>query len=136
MQGEFEERGNRLNANKKACNASAILCGNQLVQEHYIGSFYNRRGRETNRCQDCNALRFPGERYALYCQKGKVTLNKIPEPTPLLKSLLNGDNVRSIIFKKHIVAINNALAMASLKVKHKSVTHGNFQPHIIILSRV
>ena len=60
MQRNFEQRTVRLKANKKACNASAIFCGDQIVKEHYIGSFTTNRGGDANRCQHCDALRFLG----------------------------------------------------------------------------
>ena len=51
MQREFEERAARVKANKKGCNASKILRGDQIVKEPYIGSLETNRGGDTNRCQ-------------------------------------------------------------------------------------
>ena len=100
MQRNFEDRTARLKGNKKACNASAIFCGDQIVKEHYIGSFTTNRGGYTNKCQHCNGLRFAGERDSICCQCGKVRLDKLPEPTPILKQLLENKDPRSKVFKK------------------------------------
>ena len=56
----------------------------------------------------------------------------MPEPPPILKGLLLFKDPRSKVFKKHIIPINNALAMASLKVRYKKPPQGNFQPQVVI----
>ena len=136
MQQNFEERTAGLKASKKACKALEILRGDEIVQEHYIGSFVTNRGGFTNICQWCDALRFPGERESICCQKGKVRLPPVPEPTPILKNLLEDKDPRSKVFKKHIIAINSALGMACMKVKHKKPPTGTFQPQVIIQGKV
>ena len=68
-QREFEERNERQPANKKACNASQIFNGEQMVKEHYIGSRTTSRGGYTNKCQFCHAIRFPQEKETICCQK-------------------------------------------------------------------
>ena len=73
-----------------------------------------------------------GERGSICCQCGKVRLDKLPEPTPILKQLLEDKDPRSKVFKKHIVPLNNALCLASLKVKHKNPPTGNFKPQVVI----
>ena len=119
----------------KGCNASAIFRGDQNVKEHYDRPFKTNRGGDANRCQHCNALRFPGERDSLCCQKGKVRLDKVPEPTPILKQLLEDRDPRSKVFKTHIIPLNCALQMVSLRVRHKKAPHGNFQPQVMIQGR-
>ena len=79
-----------------------------------------------------NAIRFPKEKDAICCQKGKVMLPAMPEPSPILKSLLEGQDQRSKIFRKHIIPLNNALALASIKIKHKNAPHGNYNPQVMI----
>ena len=136
-QQEFEDRESRRRGNKKACKISAIFSGNQLVKEHYIGSTKTNRGTYTNKCQDCNAIRYPRENESICCQKGKVKLPRMPEPPPILKALLEGQDQRSKVFKKYIIPINNALAMASMKVKYKKQPQGNsYKPSVIIQGKV
>ena len=40
------------------------------------------------------------------------------------------------MFKKHIIPINNALAMASMKVKYKKLPQGNYKPQVVIQGKV
>ena len=88
MQQDFEDRTARLNANKKACNASAVFTGEQFVKQHYIESTMTNRGHFTNKCQYCNAIRYPQEKETICYQKGKAQLQPVPQPTPILKRLL------------------------------------------------
>ena len=132
MQREFDERTGRQTANMKACHAEKIFSGDQLVPEHYVGSTKTTRGAYQNRCQYCNAIRFPMEKETICCQKGKVTLPAVPQPTPILKRLLEGQDPRSNVFRKHIIPINNALAMASIKVQYKKQPVGNYKPQVMI----
>ena len=59
-------------------------------------------------------------------------MDKFPEPTPILKQLLEDKDPRSKVFKKHIVPLNNALCLASLKAKHENPNTGNFKPQVVI----
>ena len=64
--------------------------------------------------------------------KGQVALSKVPMPTPTLKLLLEGEDHRSGVFKKYIIPINNALALASIKVKYKKQPQVNYKPQVMI----
>ena len=123
MQREYEQRNERTPANQKACHASDVLRGDQIVKEHYIGSRTTMRGTYANKCQYCNAIRFPKEKGTICYQKGKVMLPAMPEPSPILISLLEGQDQRSKMFRKHIIPLNNALALASINIKHKNAPH-------------
>ena len=62
----------------------------------------------------------------------KVTLPAVPQPPPILKGLLEGQDPRSKVFRKHIIPINNALAMASIKIQYKKQPQGNYKPQVMI----
>lgn len=115
VQNALEARNDNRRATQIACKATEILNGEQLITEQNVGSFTTPTGAYENLCEHCKALRFPKERENICCQHGKVFLPKVPEPTPILKELLEGQNLRSKVFKKYIVPINNALALASNK---------------------
>ena len=51
---------------------------------------------------------------------------------PILKKLLEGQDPRSKVFKKNIIPINNALSLASLKVRYKSQPQGSYKPQVMI----
>ena len=63
---------------------------------------------------------------------GKVSLPPLPEPPYLLKELLSSNCERSLIFKKYIRQINNALSMASIKSGSAAVHTGGYQPTVFI----
>ena len=46
--------------------------------------------------------------------------------------MLEGHDNRSRVFRKHIIPINNALAMAIIKVHYKKQPQGNYKPQVII----
>ena len=135
IQRNFEARAATAGASKKACNAKAILRGDQIVEEHYLGSTRTARGGYIDKCPDCNAIRYPTEKHSICCQNAKVRLQPVPVPPPILKDLLGGQDERSRIFRKHVQAINNALAMASMKVKCKKMPHGH-TPMVTIQGKV
>ena len=98
MQREFDESTETQRASLKTCHASQFFKGKQLIKEHYIGSRQMIRGTYPNRCQHCNDIRYPKEKETLCCKKGKVVLPAVPEPSQILKRLLEGQNPRSNIF--------------------------------------
>ena len=61
-----------------------------------------------------------------------MSLAPVPAPTPILKNLLEGHDPRSKLFKKHIIPINNALCLVSLKVKYKKQPQGSYKPQVMI----
>ena len=108
------------------------LSGEEIVKEHYIGALKTTRGAFLNKCQFCNAVRWQNENETICCQKGKVALAPIPGPIPILKRLLEGQDQRSKIFKKHIVPLNNSLALASIEIKYKKPPYEYYNPQLII----
>ena len=135
VQRGLELRSDNRRANKKACKAFEILRGDIITMEQTVGSFKTCTGAYENLCEFCKAMRFPKERENICCQKGKVSLPQVPEPTPILKRLLEGQDIRSKAFRKYIIPMNNALAMASIKIQQKRQFFGNFQPQVIIQGR-
>ena len=135
VQNALEVRNDNRRATQTACKATEILSGEQLITEQNVGSFTTPTGAYENLCEHCKAIRFPKERENICCQHGKVSLPKVPEPTPILKALLEGQNLRSKVFKKYIVPMNNALALASIKIKQSKQFVGNFNPQVIIQGR-
>ena len=131
MQRELEERHENRRASKKGCSASKIFKGEEIVEEHYIGAFQTPTGSYENLCEYCKAIRFPNEKLHC-CHNGKVCLPPVPEPTPILKQLLAGQDRRSKVFRKHIIPMNNALALASIKIQFKKQIHGSYNPQVII----
>ena len=46
--------------------------------------------------------------------------------------MLEGQDQKAKIFRRYIVPINNALALASIKVRYKKHDLGNYQPQVRI----
>lgn len=72
-------------------------------------------------CLHCGALHFDEERttknsnsFNDCCRHGKVILERIPDPPPILKSLLEGKHAKSSHFFENIRRINSSLSFASL----------------------
>ena len=132
VQANYEERENQQRGNRKACHAKDVLNGSQKVKEVSIGSWRYPNGTPTNMCNYCRGLRWPNEIETICCQCGKVELQPFPEPPPILKALLEGEDQRSKVFRKFIVPLNNALALASIKVEHKQAGGRGYNPSVVI----
>ena len=61
-----------------------------------------------------------------------MSLSAVPEPTPILKGLLERTDPRSNVFRKHIIPINNALSLASIKIRYKKQPQGSYKPQVMI----
>ncbi len=81
----------------------------QFVESKDLGKI------DAQSCPHCGAHLFKKETPSLCCGKGKIKLARIPDPPPLLASLLTNTHRLSKEFQAHIRAWNNAFAMASLQ---------------------
>lgn len=116
-----------LNANHQGRFALGILNGGLSVPLQSIGL----RDRI---CTFCGALRWRTECISFCCgTRGKVSfLPKFPAPPQRLQELLMGDDEISTTFRKYIRPLNNALTLASLKVKQPQLPGNAFRPSVII----
>lgn len=87
-------------------------------------------------CQHCGALRWRGERTGLCCADGKVMLDPLPEPPPLLRQLWTADTLEARTFREHARRLNNALALASQKVKEVFPPQQGFSPCVVLQGRL
>ena len=131
---EFEQRESRKKANYLGCISVSFK---RVIKEHNVGSTKTTRGGYSNLCQHCNAIRYPGEKESICCQKGKVILRRQPDFPPILNALSLGNDPRSKVYKKHIKSINSFLSMACIKVKHKNPRQDStYNPSVIIQGKV
>ena len=77
-------------------------------------------------------MKWPNEWNSMCCSSGKVALPDYPEPPDCIKSLLTGENERSVVFRKHIRQLNNALSLASIKIGNTSSQIEGFAPTVFI----
>ncbi len=88
------------------------LISNYRGDEHTLGSF-------TERCFNCTALHWKSESvsglypYTACCSRGDGLLDPLPDPSPLIKSLFEGDTAQSKHFLNHIRDYNHALTFTS-----------------------
>ena len=61
-----------------------------------------------------------------------MALSDYPEPPDCIKILLTGENERSLLFRKHIRQLNNALSLASIKIGNTSSQIEGFAPTVFI----
>ena len=67
---------------------------------------------------------------------GKIALPPLPDPPQMLKELLSSNSERSLIFRKYIRQLNNALSMASIKSGSAAAETGSYQPTVFIQARI
>ena len=118
------ERGNRA-----ACDAEAVLAGRQQVAVYRIGD------REVQ-CPHCGALLWRTERDTLCCSGGKVQLEPVPPPPPMLRELWTADDATAQTFRKHARRLNTALSLASLMTRDVRQPGGGFSPSVVIQGRL
>jgi hypothetical protein len=127
-EASFEKRTTR-----KARCAQQVLDGSVMVQPHDAGNC----GAKT--CNHCEAMLWADELNSICCSNGKIQVEPFPESTPRLKELLQGDNIDSKCFKRHIRSVNQALSFASLTVRHTvpiwAKCSGAYNPNIVIAGR-
>ena len=118
------ERGNRA-----ACDAEAVLAGRQQVATQDAG--------ERNIiCAQCGALRWPSERATLCCQAGKVRLEPVPAPPPLLRHLWTSDDQLGRTFREHARRLNTALSLASMVTRNVRPADGGYAPSVALQGRL
>ena len=78
---EARRRADR--ANRAACDADSVLSGRQQVVRHGTGP-------RDAACPHCGALLWREEWATLCCSGGKVNLDPLPAPPPLLRELWTG----------------------------------------------
>jgi len=81
------------------------------------------------RCSHCDAWYYVEElntkkKYMGCCLDGTIRIDHLPEPLPILKSLLRLEHPRAEHFMKNIVYYNNSLAMASIGANIKYIPTG------------
>ena len=85
-------------------------------------------------CQYCGALKFKKETASTCCNNGKVFLDLFPQPPEELNNLSHADTPEARVFRENARSINNALCMASIKVKLRNFGKG-FNPSVIFEGR-
>ena len=121
----MERRRGADRANRAACDADSVLSGRQQVARFDAGP------RDTV-CPHCGALLYRGERATLCCVGGKVDLDPLPAPPPLLRDLWTSDSLEARTFRQHARRLNTALSLASLKTREVRPPDGGFAPSVII----
>ena len=92
--GHMEGRRRADRANRAACDADSVLSDRQPVARLDTGA------RDTV-CPHCGALLWREERATLCCSGGKVNLDPLPAPPPLLRELWTGDTLEARTFRQH-----------------------------------
>ncbi|KAF0309414.1 hypothetical protein FJT64_019452 [Amphibalanus amphitrite] len=108
--GHMEGRRRADRANRAACDANSVLSGRQPVARLDTGA------RDTV-CPHCGALLWREERATLCCSGGKVNLDPLPAPPPLLRDLWTGDTLEARTFRQHSRRLNTALSLASMMTR-------------------
>ena len=93
-------------------------------------------GQRNNACPHCGALLWRGERINLCCSAGKVHLEHVPAPPPLLRELWMADTVMARTFRQRARRLNSALPLASMVTREVRPVDGGFAPSVIIQGRV
>ena len=86
-------------------------------------------------CQYCSAQKFKKETGSTCCGNGKVMLDSFPTPPPSLNMLWRSNDAKGRVFRENARAINNAVCLTSLKVKHHDFGQG-YIPNVIFEGKV
>ena len=86
----------------------------------------------TNNCTHCSALRFPNKTPSICCNQGKIVIEMLPEPPASLMYLWTAQDEEGVLFRSFIRQINNALAMASVRITEKLPPGNSFNPTVVI----
>ena len=116
-------------ASRAACAADDVLSGRRQVAVYDVG-------RRDVQCPHCGALLWRSERATLCCSGGKVQLQPLPPPPPLLRELWTDDTAAARAFRKHARRLNTALSLASLMTREVRQPDGGFSPAVIIQGRL
>ena len=77
------------------------------IKEHNIGF-------RDQVCQNCNAKFFKNMNMKKCCKEGRIGLDLVHEPIPILKKLLNRVHLKWEVFLKHIRFFNSMFGFTSL----------------------
>ncbi|KAF0304451.1 hypothetical protein FJT64_023748 [Amphibalanus amphitrite] len=127
--GHMEGRRRADRANRAACDADSVLSGRQPVARLDTGV------RNTV-CPHCGALLWREERATLCCSGGKVNIDPLPAPPPLLRELWTGDTLEARTFRQHSRRLNTALSLASMMTREVRPADGGYAPSVIIQGRL
>ena len=124
-----EGRRRATGASRAACDATSVLSGRQQVAVHYSGLC-------DKACPHCGARLWNEERPTLCCLAGKVRLDPLPPPPPLLRELWTADTLDARTFRQHARQLNSALSLASQQVREVCPPRGGFTPCVVIQGRM
>ena len=82
------------------------------------------------------ARKWKAESNSTCCNGGKVKLQSFPDPPPLLKILWTADTPEARLFRENSRSINNALALASLKVNERKFRGSAYAPSVVFEGKV
>ena len=114
-----------LRRNCSAKRSEETLNCSVLVESHFCGY-------RNNACTFCSALRWSEESNSICCYSGKTNLSQFPDPPELLKELFSSQDERAVVFRKYIRQLNNALAMASIKIGNITQDVNSFVPTVFL----
>ena len=93
-------------------------------------------GPRDTACPHCGALLWRAERDTLCCSGGRVQLEPLPAPPPLIRELWTADTQEARSFRQHARRLNTALSLASLMTKEVRAPDGGFSPSVIIQGKM
>ena len=93
-------------------------------------------GFPIRQCPFCPALMWPNELGSICWSNGKINLPLYPQPPDFLQEIWQSDSADAVIFRKHCRVLNNALAIASLKINEIRRPGGGWAPSVVIQGKV
>ncbi|KAF0290946.1 hypothetical protein FJT64_010896 [Amphibalanus amphitrite] len=89
-------------------------------------------------CASCGALRWAGERATFCCAGGKIHLDPLPAPPPVLRRLWTDDTLEARTFRQYVRHLNSALALSSLSVREvpPPAGTGGYAPCVVVQGRL
>ncbi|KAF0312693.1 hypothetical protein FJT64_016583 [Amphibalanus amphitrite] len=118
-------------ASLAARRPAAVLSGEQVVEADNVGA-------TVKVCASCGALRWAGERATFCCAGGKVHLDPLPAPPPVLRRLWTDDTLEARTFRQYVRHLNSALALSSLSVREvpPPAGTGGYAPCVVVQGRL
>ena len=86
-------------------------------------------------CLHCKALRFPGETANFCCMLGKIYIDPIKDPPPLLRQLFLGNSTHAVEFRKNLRQYNCLFQMTSFGAK-EDVRRDSWNPSVIVQGQI
>ena len=117
---------------KDAMRTTEILDGSFIVKS--LHETADRIGGMTIECNDCKALKFPGETPSSCCLEGKVALPHYPRPPEPLMELWTGTDDRSKVMRGLSRTLNGAVCLTSLQ--NHAPRRDGWRPSVILQGRV